>query len=63
MGTAKKAAFFKLREDILDDLRTVANAEDTTMTSIIEDALDLYLPKTKQKIFAEQEQIMRGLNK
>ena len=48
----KKPVYFHIREDLSDGIRLVAAAEKVTMTSVVEAALEAFLPIRKEQIEA-----------
>tara|TARA_R110002012_G_scaffold48826_2_gene126764 strand:+ start:677 stop:883 length:207 start_codon:yes stop_codon:yes gene_type:complete len=54
MKIGRKLFSIRLREDLLDDLKTVSFFKKTTMTRLIENSLDQYLPPLLQSATKEK---------
>ena len=54
MKIGRKLFSIRLREDLLDDLKTVSFFKKTTMTRLIENSLDQHLPPLLQSATKEK---------
>ena len=57
---SKKPVYFHIRQDLSDGIRLVAAAEKVTMTSVVEAALEAFLPIRKEQIEAKLESAADG---